>query len=34
MFGGWQDFGSTMLSDMWRFDIGARKWIKTCSLPG
>jgi hypothetical protein len=32
MFGGWQDFGVTNLNDMWRFDINAKKWIKTCSL--
>jgi len=32
MFGGWQDFGVTNLNDMWRFDINAKKWLKTCSL--
>jgi len=32
MFGGWQDFGVTNLNDLWRFDVDAKKWIKTCHL--
>ncbi|MCH8216197.1 MAG: hypothetical protein IH892_05425 [Planctomycetes bacterium] len=32
MFGGWQDFGATMLSDLWRFDLDSRRWVRACLL--
>ena len=32
LFGGWQDFGTTMLSDLWRFDPDSNRWIRGCTL--
>ncbi len=32
MYGGWKDFGNTMLSDTWRFDVQSQRWAQVHTI--